>query len=293
MAMLAGVAMLLTSCRDTAEIVLPPSTLNTDINIHTSEEVSTRENCRVSPKNITVLSNGIAFDFDYSQAENVAHYYRGYIEASRIGLMTNPEIISELQHNFKRHLPSDDEVADFSGLRPNTEYAIYTLAYDIEGKRGELLKTIVKTRPSVENEPCALIGNVTVYSNQWEWFVTRSVTCAAYWQMATEVPEVANASDVKLAWLLEDAIRQNRMMEYCSGGKWQMARNGNTMTVWTLGRYSNGTIAGEISSKRITTSSLTKAKGRPLSQTQNERNVAGDHSGRKLSPDQYQLYLTK
>lgn len=90
-------------------------------------------NCQVTPKNITILSNGIAFDMDYSRASNVAHYYRGYMEASRAGIMTNPEIISTLQREFQRHLPTDDEVADFTGLKPNTTYIIYTLAYDMEG----------------------------------------------------------------------------------------------------------------------------------------------------------------
>ena len=88
-------------------------------------------NCQVTPKNITILSNGIAFDMVYSRADNVAHYYRDYMEASRVGSMTNPEIFSTLQHEFKRHLPSNDEVAAFSDIQN------VTLEKNMEGDKGK------------------------------------------------------------------------------------------------------------------------------------------------------------
>lgn len=263
------------------------------VSIQVMQVGSARKNCQVTPKNITVLSNGIAFDMDYSQAGNVAHYYRGYIEASRTGIMTNPEIISKLKREFQRHLPSDDEVADFSELRPNTEYAIYTLAYDIEGKSGELMKTIVKTRPIVENEPCAWISDMTYDSNYWEWFVTKSATCYTYWQMATEDPDLAYASDVLQAWWLEDAVRQNKVCEYFNGGAWQMSRTGNMVAVWTLGKNADGTLAGKISWRSLSNSSSAETRGTTPTQTQTKRNVAGDHSGKKLRDGQYQLFMVK
>ena len=184
-------------------------------------------NCQVTPKSITILSNGIAFDMDYSNASNVAHYYRGYMEASRAGIMTNPEIISTLQREFKRHLPSDDEVADFSDLKPNTKYIIYTLAYDMEGKRGDLLSTEVKTSKEEVNEPCGWITDLKCNGSYWEWSVTMSATCYSYWMMTTENQDIALASDVLQAWWLEDAIRHNKSTEYFNGGDWQQVRGGN------------------------------------------------------------------
>ena len=148
-----------------------------EVNIPVMQYGEAMSNCQVTPKNITVLSNGIAFDMDCSHASNVAHYYRGYMEASRAGIMTNPEIISTLQREFQRHLPSDDEVADFSDLKPNTKYIIYTLAYDMEGKRGELLSTEVKTCREETNEPCGWISDLESTGNYWEWNVTKSATC--------------------------------------------------------------------------------------------------------------------
>lgn len=132
-----------TSIDRTGYVVI--GTTDEEVKIIVKQYGGVMSNCQVTPNHITVLSNGIAFDMDYSRASNVAHYYRGYMEASRVGSMTNPEIISTLQREFQRHLPSNDEVAAFSDLKPNTRYVIYTLAYDIEGKQGDLLSTEVRT----------------------------------------------------------------------------------------------------------------------------------------------------
>ena len=253
-------------------------------------------NCQVTPKNITILSNGIAFDMDYSNASNVAHYYRGYMEASRAGIMTNPEIISTLQREFKRHLPSDDEVADFTGLKPNTTYIIYTLAYDMEGKRGDLLSTEVKTCKEEVNEPCGWISNLGCNGSYWEWSVTKSATCYSYWMMTTENSDIALASDVLQAWWLEEAIRRNKITEYFNGGDWRQVRCGNMIAVWTRGKTSNGAWAGKITWKgcEISSSSSTRSQSATTNTpTLLKQNVAGDHSGHKLSPDQYKLFNIK
>ena len=279
-----------TSSSRTGMIVI--GTNDEEVNIPVQQYGEAMSNCQVTPKNITVLSNGIAFDMDYSHASNVAHYYRGYMEASRAGIMTNPEIISTLQREFQRHLPSDDEVADFSDLKPNTKYIIYTLAYDMEGKRGDLLSTEVKTCREETNEPCSWISDLESTGNYWEWNVTKSATCYSYWMMTTEDQNIALASDVLQAWWLEDAIRRNQISEYFNGGDWRQVRCGNMIAVWTRGKTSNGTWAGKITWKGCevsssTTRSQSAASYAPMLE---KRNIAGDHSGHKLLLDQYQLY---
>ena len=279
-----------TSISRTGMIVI--GTNDEEVNIPVMQYGEAMSNCQVTPKNITVLSNGIAFDMDYSHASNVAHYYRGYMEASRAGIMTNPEIISTLQREFQRHLPSDNEVADFSDLKPNTKYIIYTLAYDMEGKRGELLSTEVKTCREETNEPCGWISDLESTGNYWEWNVTKSATCYSYWMMTTEDQNIALASDVLQAWWLEDAIRRNQISEYFNGGDWRQVRCGNMIAVWTRGKTSNGTWAGKITWKGCevsssTTRSQSAASYAPMLE---KRNIAGDHSGHKLLPEQYQLF---
>lgn len=281
-----------TSSERTGTVVIGTSDEEVQIPIRQYGGVSA--NCQVSPKNITILSNGIAFDMDFSHASKVAHYYRGYIEASRAGIMTNPEIISTLQREFQRHLPSDDEVVDFSDLKPNTNYIIYTLAYDMEGKRGELLSTEVKTCKDETNGPCGWISDVECTGSYWEWNVTKSATCYSYWMMTTENRDIALASDVLQAWWLEEAIRHNMVTEYLNGGDWRQRRTGNMIAVWTRGMTSNGTWAGKISWKGCELSSSEDTRSSDMnassSQALEKRCVKEDHSGRKLSPDQYCLY---
>ena len=284
-----------TSISRTGLIVI--GTNDEDVNIPVMQYGEAMSNCQVTPKNITVLSNGIAFDMDYSHASNVAHYYRGYMEASRAGIMTNPEIISTLQREFKRHLPSDDEVADFSDLKPNTKYIIYTLAYDMEGKRGDLLSTEVKTCREEANEPCGWISNLESTGYYWEWNVTKSATCYSYWMMTTENKDIALASDVLQAWWLEDAIRRNQISEYFNGGDWRQVRCGNMIAVWTRGKTSNGTWAGKITWKgcELSSSATTRAQGAesPSLRSMTKQTASRDHSGCKLTPNQYQLFDIK
>lgn len=265
------------------------STVDQELNVTVCQYGAAATACCVRPNHVTTLSNGIAFDMDYSQAGNVAHYYRGYLEASRAGIMTNDEIINTLKYEFQRHLPSDDEVADFSGLKPNTKYIIYTLAYNMDGKRGELVSTEITTNPSVYNEPCGWIGDITYSNSYWYWTITKSATCYTYYMMSTENKEIAESSDVLQAWWLEDAVRRNQASEYFNGGDWQMERKANVVAVWTRGSNSNGTLAGKIDWKGISVSSSTRAASNIFI----DKNYEGDHSGKKLKEDDYKLYLMK
>lgn len=265
------------------------STINQELNVIVCQYGAAATGCCVRPNHVTTLSNGIAFDLDYSQASNVAHYYRGYLEASRAGIMTNEEIITTLKYEFQRHLPADDEVADFSGLKANTKYIIYTLAYNMDGKRGELISTEITTNHSIANEPCAWIGDITYNYSCWHWTVTKSATCYSYYMMSTENKEIGEASDVLQAWWLEDAVRRNQASEYYNGGDWQMERRASVVAVWTRGASSNGTLAGIIDWKGISASASTRTAIRNCI----DKNHEGDHSGRKLKGDECKLYLIK
>ena len=111
--------------------------------------------------------------------------------------------------------------------------------------------------------------------------------------MTTEDRDIALASDVLQAWWLEDAIRHNKSTEYFNGGDWRQVRCGNMIAVWTRGKTSSGTWAGKIIWKgcEVSSSSSTRSQTAdsilPVSLKQN---TEGDHSGHKLSPDQYQLF---
>jgi len=123
-----------------------------------------------------------------------------------------------------------------------------------------------------------------------------SATCYSYWMMTTEDYTIARASDVLQAWWIEDAIRREKVTEYFNGGNWRQVRCGNTIAVWTRGKTSNGTWAGKISWKGcdVSSSATTRSQATTFNSPMlKKRNAAGDHSGKKLSSDQYKLFRCK
>lgn len=244
--------------------------------------------CEVTPNLIVTLSNGIALDFNFDT--NVARYYRGYIEASSAGRMSDDEIIEVLEQNFSRHVPSDDEVADFDGLKAGTRYIIYTLGYDKNGNRGDLMSTEVSTLGKKSNEAVGRISNLRRNGLYWNWTVTKSATCNSYYMMSSENYYVANASDVLQAWWLEYAAKNGTVSEYVNGTDWkQEVENGSMFAVWTRGVDSRGNLSGTIEWKCIT-ANTTRSSSTTTPDVTQKSVTGGDHSGSKLSPDKYRLY---
>lgn len=238
--------------------------------------------CVARPNLVVTLSNGIAFDFTFDKG--VARYYRGYIEASSAGRMSDEEIIQVLESDFSRHVPSEDEVADFDGLKSGTRYILYTLAFDSEGNRGELYSTEVSTLGKRSNEPEAWISNMRSSGGYWYWTVTKSATCNSYYMLSTEDYDVAVASDVLQAWWLEYAAKEGVISEYVNGTDWKQKMGGSILAVWTRGVDTRGNKSGVIGWEAISVNSTRSGS--------NEKGgSAGDHSGHKLSPGQYSLYM--
>lgn len=250
--------------------------------VQVKQRGSAVSHCEVTPNLVVTLSNGIACDFNFDR--DVARYYRGYIEASTAGRMSDAEIINTLEQEFLRHVPSEDEVANFDGLKAETRYIIYTLGYDRNGNRGELLSTTVTTLGERYNEPMARISNLCRSGYYWCWTITKSATCNSYYMMASENESIAYASDVLQAWWLEYAVKRGSISEYVNGADWRNeVNNGSLFAVWTRGLDSRGNLSGVIDWGCIystTTRSEGCQKGGDM----------GEDSGQKLSPEQYKLY---
>lgn len=244
--------------------------------------------CEVTPSLIVTLSNGIAFDFKFDK--DVARYYRGYIEASSAGRMSEEEIIEVLETDFSRHVPSEDEVADFDGLRAGTRYIVYTVGYDKYGNRGDLVSTEVSTLGTKSNEPVGRISNLRRNGAYWEWTVTKSATCNGYYMMSSENYYVANASDVLQAWWLQYAVQNGTISEYVNGADWrQEVADGSMFAVWTRGVDSHGNMSGKIDWKCISSTTSRSASDEGTEYSHKSKTQC-DHSGRKLSPGEYKLY---
>ena len=201
--------------------------------------------CDVRPNSITVLSNGIAFDLEFGP--DVAYYYRGYMTAKSVNLMSEAEIIKVLEEEFQRKVVDRNVVAVFDDLQEGTDYVIYTLGYNNAGKRGKLNKKAVSTPITINNEPQAWIGDMKCDNSSWYWTITKSATCNSYYMMSSENESVAFASDVMQAFWIDEAIRNNDISEYVNGGSWQSPRYRNVFGVWTRGLDKQGRMSNVIS----------------------------------------------
>lgn len=240
--------------------------------------------CEVTPNLVTTLSNGIACDFRYGK--NVTKFYCGYIEESESGLMSEEQKINTLHEEFKPLNPNQDEVVDFDGLRAGTRYVIYTLGYDKDGNRGNLVSTPVSTMGK-RDEPEAWLSNINISGGYWRWSVEKNAACDSYYMMTSENYYVANFSDVLQAWLLEYAAKEGTITEYANGADWRQKVNGTLLAVWTRGIDKRGVQSGVINWKGATTSSSARAvRGK-----KSKGNGVG--SVRKPLPGEYCLYKVK
>lgn len=138
------------------------------------------DGCVVYPTDFVILTNSVAFDFDFGK--KVSYYYYGYIQKDAIGSMTDDEIAEFAQSSFRRYTPEDNKLGYLGGLNANTEYYLVTFAYDSRGYRGEMIKTLIRTQPTVIDRPSVKISDVTYNSSAWYWTTTMSPYTKKYYQ---------------------------------------------------------------------------------------------------------------
>lgn len=226
----------------TAQLVLISG--DTRATIKVSQETDLDSDAYVNPTNIVTLYNGIAFDYDFGKT--VSYYYRGYMEKSAVASMTDAEIITVLEENFRRYTQSDNEVAVFSGLDEGVSYMVYTVGYNKNGKRGKLTKNEITTKTLQSNEPMAWIYDPTYDSSYWYWTVEKSATCYSYYMISTEDLDFAIAEDVYQAWMIDYYIRKGWTSEYVNGGDWYSQRTGSIIAIMTWGLDKKENFANKI-----------------------------------------------
>ncbi|MBQ6063393.1 MAG: BACON domain-containing protein [Prevotella sp.] len=253
--------------------------------IKISQDGMLAKDCEVTPTNIITLYNGIAFDYNFGK--NVSYYYRGYMLKSRVGSMSDEEIIDTLETRFKdnRSLPSDDEVGTFDGLEQGTTYMVYTLGYNKDGVRGNLKKTEITTKKLQNNEPLAWISDVTTDNTNWYWSIEKSATCNSYYMITTENYDFAVSADVFQAWMIDYYKRRGQISEYVNGGSFYRSKSYVLLAVMTWGIDRNGNFANRISwNYGIDSSSSSKR----ISQKKESKYVNKNY--RKIGEDQLKVY---
>lgn len=135
--------------------------------------------CVVELTDVVILSDAIAFGSEYGSS--VSYYYVGYLDKSEVGRMTDDEIIEVLDTKFERYTPSDNWVLSFNDLESQHDYVVYTVAYDKNGKRGELIAKNIRTKSGV-HQPFVSIENVSYDSSYWYWDTVIGAYSSKYYQ---------------------------------------------------------------------------------------------------------------
>ena len=254
-----------------------PSTDNT-VNVSSLE---------VKPTNIVTLTDGIAFDCAYGN--KVYYYYRGLWPKTALTGYSDDQIIEYMIEDADIAYRSADLVSYFYDLDEYQNYILCTIGFDSSGKHGRLIKTNITTKLSKSADAFGWISDIVYNSTEWQWTVTKSATCASYYMMSSENPEIAFAADVYQAWLIDQGIREKTTTEYINGGDWYSNRTYNCMTfgvaTWGVDQYGN--FSSRISWKGGTINSA-KAKAKKKIIQKNNMIMAGGIT--RPGSDKYQVY---
>ena len=208
---------------------------------------------------VAVLSESLAFDLELGS--NVASFGWGWMPKSEAGLLSDDEVIKILgSENFKTFTPEKDGNRLFGGdqsLSPNTEYVIYSLAYDKNGKRGNLLRKEIKTKKKT-NAPFVSIKNVEPKETEWKWTTVENASCDKYYHVAWTGNDLANElplynySNAGIAWRILVAINNNELELELNGDNWTMKRNkgDNYLQIVTWGVSDSGELSGILNNYR-------------------------------------------
>ncbi|MBE6303854.1 MAG: fimbrillin family protein [Bacteroidales bacterium] len=198
------------------------------------------EDCKVVPVNIVSLTDGVAFDFNFDK--EVSYYYYGYIAKESIGSVTDEEIVEVALENFTRYTPEDDLLGYLAGLEANSEYYVITFGYDSKGNRGEIIKTLVKTKPDVTNRPRVTISNVTYTSTEWNWDTSISSETKKYYMAGVSgeyASMLGDTPNILLAWYMKNEIDNGEYTSILEPGSWWMSRNSTDNDIfiyaWAVG----------------------------------------------------------
>lgn len=156
--------------------------------IDVTQNAAFKSNCNVAPDDIVALSDEIGCNFLCDK--NVSYFYWTLMEKNKALSYTDNEIESELK-SLKPQTVEDSHhyfytVGSIDGenwLTSDYEYVIITLGFDSNGKRGDIVKTSVKTK-SAYNQPEAKISWPKWNGSQWTWKTTINAYTKEYYYVS-------------------------------------------------------------------------------------------------------------
>lgn len=229
-----------------ATISISTGNINREVSVH--QAGINASNCSAEPNTVVTLSNLVACDFSYDS--NVKYFYAAIATTSWDDRMTDDEIISKITSNDSgRMTPSDGYVISFPSLSERTKYNIYTVAFDNNGKHGDLIRKSITTKSST-NQAQATFSSVSYTSSQWKWTTkTNAYTDYYYmWFVANSYPDLYYYNDGIVAWYfkraLDEDVDKSIFAPIKNGGDWVATKDGNYFDAITWAVGSDGELSG-------------------------------------------------
>ena len=215
-------------------------------------------NCTAEPSKVVALSNGIACNYKFGS--QVSFYISTLGKKSEGDCLTNDEIYNELLTNGKRNTPNESYVSVWDGLEPLTEYNVYTIAFDKNGKPGDMVVKTIKTK-SDKDQAYILISLEGIDENNWHYSTTTNAYCIKYYHMAWSATNAEDAyinyPDAYLAWLLKDKNDSSKPLSLAQQGQtWHLERDKDDtyFHAFTWGLDANNELSGIITRASATAS---------------------------------------
>lgn len=213
-----------------------------------TQESALAANCTVKPTNIVTLATGAAFDYSYGS--KVAYFYRGIYLPSTTERFTEEEIIAAVTSDISNRLtPNDDFVTSKTGMTPLTNYIIYTIGFDKNGNRGELVKTEIRTKKGT-NQAVAEISDVKYDDSFWYWHTSPDGYTERYYQWFISDEDLYDASDPAIAWFFTQAMKSDSKGSdfdpIVKAQSWQRKKSGNIFHLMTWAKDVDGAFSGVI-----------------------------------------------
>ena len=198
--------------------------------------------------NMVILTKSVCLDL-YGKGD-VSYYKCGCLKQSASAGMTDSKVISAMTYDSK--LDNGEDIAYFNNLTPNTDYYLYTVAFDEKGNQGPLKRFEFTTAKTVNNRPKISYGSVQVSSGQWQWSTQMSPYTTKYYMYATDDADEystftsSSCPDAFVAYFIKLLVKKEVLSPMVQSGSWYMSKNTRYFycASWAIG--ADGDYAGEL-----------------------------------------------
>lgn len=198
--------------------------------------------------NMVVLTKSVCVKVTGSG--DVSYYRGGYLKQSQSAGWTDEKVLSHLTYDSK--LEDNEDIMPLSDLSPNTNYYLYTVAFDEKGNQGPLKRYEFKTAASLTNRPKIGYGSVTIENGEWHWSTQMNPYTSKYYMYSSDDPDTyaifasTSVPDALKAYFVREFINDGSLSPIVQSGYWKMTRSSNYFYClsWAVG--SDNKYAGEI-----------------------------------------------